>query len=336
LSNQGFINPDGLWLFSGEGVDREELRPWSVILKIIERPEGKLNISDVWHWKREIFLAKSGLTEHMPGPVIAPRFYRVDEFPDGSWLWMEHVECNRAKPWVLDDFVFAAHQLGTWNGRFIKEMPALSEPWLARQHYRSGIPHSNRDRVWQFPLHQKYITKDIRSRIVRLWSEHEMFFSAIESLPHCFSHLDCQRRNLFIRRGVDEQDELVLVDWAQCGLGPLGAELNGLVGWSSLFREWPASALPELDKAAFESYLQGLHQGGWSGERDLVRLGYLSWLSLMLGVNWPGLIAWGCSSDNRHWAFKAFGMAEEELYLQGLPVLYFALDCADEARQLMS
>jgi hypothetical protein len=304
-------------------------------LKILERQEDDLPLDDVWHWQREFFLAQSGLTKCMPGPVKAPNFYRIDETKEGAWIWMEHIESHQPSSWVLDDYVFAAHQLGTWNGKFIKEMPQLSEPWLARQHYRSSFPNSNRDQVWQFPLHQKYIAEDVRSRIVRLWSEHEMFYDVIETLPHCFSHLDSQRRNLFIRRGIDEQDELVLVDWAMCGLAPLGAELTGLVGWSVCYLALPSTDLSKLDKAAFESYLLGLHQAGWSGETDLVRLGYLAWLSMMLAVNWPGLIAWGCSSENHQWAYKAFNLAEEELYVQELPVLYFALNCADEARQLM-
>ena len=334
LSDQGIINPDGLWLFSGQGSDLEGLRSWSVVLKILEHPEGELPLSNVMHWKRELFLAQSGLTERMPGPVRAPHFYRVDEIPDGAWLWMEHVESNRAIPWVLDDFVFAAQQLGTWNGRFIKEMPPLSEPWLGRQHYRNRWP-IDREQVWQFALHQKHISEDTRFRCERLWGEREMFFSAMEALPQCFTHIDSQRRNLFIRTGLDDQDELVLVDWAQCGLGPLGAELCGLVGWSSLFREWPAFALPELDTAAFGSYLQGLREAGWSGEADMVRLGYLAWLGIMLGAYSPGNMAIACSADYCLWSSKVFGLAEEELYLYWIPLLNFALDCSDEARLLM-
>ena len=47
-------------------------------------------------------------------------------------------------------------------------------------------------------------------------------------LPQTFSHFYSQYRNLFIRKGQDQRDELVLLDWAKCGLGPLGAELNWL------------------------------------------------------------------------------------------------------------
>ncbi len=330
LSDQGLMNPDGLWLFSGQGS-----RPWSVVLKILEGQEDEPPLSNMWHSQRELFLAHSGLTERMPGLVKAPRFYRVDETPDGAWLWMEHIESHISRPWVLDDYAFAAHQLGTWNGRCIQEMPPLTEPWLARQHYRSFFSRSNREQDWLFPLHQKYISTDTRNRCERLWEESKMFYNVIEALPQTFSHFDSQRRNLFIRRGVHGQDELVLVDWAICGLGPLGAELESLVGRSSGLNNWPTSAMPELDTAAFGSYLKGLRQAGWSGEEKHIRLGYVACLAMWWGTSIPSTTAWWCSAKNRLIASKSIGLAEEELYLYWLPGLNFALDCADEARLLM-
>ena len=48
LSNRGIMNPDGLWLFSGLGSDRDGLRLWSVVLKILEREEeeGEDDLAD--------------------------------------------------------------------------------------------------------------------------------------------------------------------------------------------------------------------------------------------------------------------------------------------------
>ena len=65
----------------------------------------------------------------------------------------------------------------------------------------------------------------------------------LEILPQFFSHFDSQRRNLFIRKGDDWQDELVLIDWGQCGVGPLGSEFNFLVPMSAALVEWPTSRL---------------------------------------------------------------------------------------------
>ena len=157
----------------------------------------------------------------------------------------------------------------------------------------------------------------------------------MESLPQTFSHFDSQRRNLFIRKGSDDQDELVLVDWAVCGFGPLGAELFSLIGMSAALLEWPPSEVEQLDKAAFGSYLQGLSESGWSGNIDVIRLAYTAWISAWFGVVFPNITALWCTPDFHSYALQQFGFVDEELYLKWLPLLPYSLDCADEARSLM-
>jgi hypothetical protein len=117
----------------------------------------------------------------------------------------------------------------------------------------------------------------------------------------------------------------------------LGGELCSFVGWSVVFIEWPSSKVAQLDEAAFTSYLQGLRDAGWSGNADLVRLGYLSWQAMFLGSRLPSLFSLLCSSEDdvRISIFKLLGLAEEELYLNWLPLLDYSLGCADEARHLM-
>ena len=44
---------------------------------------------------------------------------------------------------------------------------------------------------------------------------------------------------------------------------------------------------------------------------------------------------WFCTHESRSGALQLLGVAEEELYLHLLPLLYYWLDCADEARVLM-
>ena len=50
LSNKGIINPDGLWLFSGQGHDQQGPRNWSVVLKILARQTEEPPINDMWNW----------------------------------------------------------------------------------------------------------------------------------------------------------------------------------------------------------------------------------------------------------------------------------------------
>jgi hypothetical protein len=335
LSDKGIRNPDGLWLFSGEGKNGVRSQSWSVVLKILEREEQESPPSDMWYWKRELLLVQSGVMERLPGPVKAPRFYKAEETSEGAWLWLEYIENHRPDPWGLDDYAFAAHQLGYWNGVCTTSRFLADETWLARRHYRSWYTKTNPEKDFQFLLNQKYIHGESKKRYDQLWAEREMFYHALEILPQAFSHFDSQRRNLLIRRGNDERDELVLLDWAMCGLGPLGAELYCLVGMSATLLEWPPSALVQLDAAAFGNYLQGLRQAGWSGDANVIRLGYAAWMTAWLGIVFPNITAWWCTPDFRSHALQHFGCAEEELYRQWLPVFHYALDRADEARVII-
>src|ERR1700752_3199399 len=69
LSNKGIGNPDGLWLFSGQGTGSSENLPWAIVLKIMARPQEEVPADNVWHWKREFSFAQSSLSKYLPGPV---------------------------------------------------------------------------------------------------------------------------------------------------------------------------------------------------------------------------------------------------------------------------
>jgi hypothetical protein len=78
------------------------------------------------------------------------------------------------------------------------------------------------------------------------------------------------------------------------GRGPVGADLDALV-WISLFFGEVAPALAvELDRQAFEGYIEGLRTAGWIGDVKVARLGYTASIGLRrmgtLGIA-AGLIA---------------------------------------------
>jgi len=76
LSNNGANSPDGLWLFSGSGGVGGAARPWSVVLKIIERPQQEQAPEALGYWKREVLLVQSGMLERLPGPARHQLFHR--------------------------------------------------------------------------------------------------------------------------------------------------------------------------------------------------------------------------------------------------------------------
>jgi len=66
-----------------------------------------------------------------------------------------------------------------------------------------------------------------------------------------------------------------------------------------------------------------------------VRLDYVTCLAIYRGTILPGAMTLWCSSENRERSMRQFVIAEEELYIQLLPLLYLCLDCADGALELM-
>ncbi|HMD82354.1 MAG TPA: phosphotransferase [Anaerolineales bacterium] len=335
LSNKGIANPDGLWLFSGLGTGDSENRPWAIVLKILTRQQEELPTDNVWHWKREFSFAQSSLSKHLQRPVRAPRIYHTQETPEGGWVWMEYVTGTSSAPWTADEYAFAAHELGLWNGAYLTGASLPTEPWLTQQHYRSWLAGVDFEQALQFPLTQKHISREILISYEQLWNEREHFFNVLENLPQVFSHFDSQRRNLFIRSGKNGRRELVLLDWGQCGIGAIGAELNWLVGLSAALLEWPPATLVQLDEITFPSYLQGLKESGWSGDANLVRLGFTSMLAVYIGCAFPSLAAWWCVPENSPFALQQFNRVEEELYVAWIPLFNYSLDYADEARALM-
>jgi hypothetical protein len=305
-----------------------------VVLKVIARRQPVPAPETRNYWKREFFVAQSHLLESLPGPIRAPKFYRTDERPNGFWLWMEHVHDDRPGAWTVEDYSFAARQLGRWNGA-CAALPPPTEPWLQKHFHRAWETAVNTETVWQAPLHQKYISDDTRNRFARLWAERELYYAVLEALPQCLNHFDCNRRNLIIRRDSNDQAELVVLDWSFCGVGALGIELGQLVGGSVSLLEWPSVAVADLHEAAFWSYSQGLREAGWSGDLPAVRLANVASLGIYRAASMPLVMNAFCSPESRSTALQAVGIAEEDLYQHLLPLLYYWLDCADEARALM-
>src|SRR6185503_11978514 len=102
-----------------------------------------------------------------------------------------------------------------------------------------------------------------------------------------FAHFDSQRRNLMIRARPNGEDELVAVDWAWCGRGPVGADAAILIGNSMILLEAEAADATALDEAVFSAYLAGLRAEGWSGRVEAVRLAYAATIALFSGVAAP-------------------------------------------------
>lgn len=340
LSNKGLINPDGLFLFSGEARAGEATRPWSVVLKRLTKPEREHQPHEMLYWKREVSAAQSGLLDELPGPVVAPRCYGTREFEDSAWLWMEHIHDARGGAWTLDDFAYAAKQLGRFNGAYLTGTRLPSESWFCHRLARQWVEWWRTNQAdWENPYLSRYVSSDLREQVAQLWAERDRFYRALDRLPQVFSHFDYQRRNLFIRQeaaGHAGHEEVVATDWAWCGTGPVGGDLYALVGSSCAVFEWDSARMRELEEGVSESYVAGLRDAGWDGDPDLVRLGYTAWIALhfgAVGLSWIGM--W-CIEEKEEVVATSFKRSLDEAASGWATMCAFALSRAEEARELMA
>jgi hypothetical protein len=206
---------------------------------------------------------------------------------------------------------------------------------LCKDHIRGWLGSTTPEDGWNDSHFNAHFSSETRARHQALWGDLDGFLSALNHLPQVFSHFDYQRRNLFIRRTENEQDEVVAIDWALCGMGPIGGDLFHLIGISSLLLDFEPERVRELDAAAFGAYLAGLRDAGWSGDADLTRLGYCVWGVGYSGATIPSIGAWITSEAGRPIALQGLGLAGAELLAKWSVMLDYLLARADEARLLM-
>jgi hypothetical protein len=335
----GYTAPGCLWRFAGTARTGADEVPWSVVLKVVHPTVGAAAPTDWNYWKREALVYGSGLLDDLAGGLAAPRCFGVADQPDGAvFLWLEDIVEDPDSHWSLDRYSVAARHLGGFNGAYLTHKPAPTHPWLSRGQLRgwlarfapgiAELPARPED-----PLIRRYWPGDTAQRVLRFWDERDALLAAHDRLPRTFCHHDAFRRNLFARRGGDGRDETVAIDWAFAGTGAVGEELTYLVMSSVLFFAVDAGRLGELDRAASEGYLAGLRAAGWSDDARLARLGYALSCALFCAAHTFGMTA--PDEARRAQRERVFGRPYEQIADCVAQLRRFALDRADEARQLI-
>lgn len=228
---------------STAGVWRTSLGGNPMVVKRLARPadDDPRELSDPRHfafWRREADVLDCGLTLATPGLRCPPA--AVEEDPDGITITRE---------WVEDAAVsglFVAVSLGRFAG---SDLPTLS--WLARDQLRARLLRVERRGGW--PTLARTTVADVADH---LWTRRTTMLERHEALPHVPQHGDPTLANLPGRDG----DDVLAVDWAMLGTGPVGADL-GLLSLTSR----------EEFEPLLDAYLLGLPDG--TASRDDVLLG---------------------------------------------------------------
>lgn len=182
------------------------------------------------YWRREADVTLSGLVSNSPGLVGAP-VIRVEEDPDGITLVHQYVEAEELSGLFLARAV----------GRFATTAVPVSE-WLARDQFCHRVRSVERSGGWG-----ALARTPVADLANALWQRRSVIGGRLSALPQVLQHGDPVPSNLRARQG----DDVVAVDWATVGVGPVGADL----GYLSL------SVREEFDPL-LDAYLEAVEPGG--------------------------------------------------------------------------
>ena len=158
-------------------------------------------------WRRPADVALDGLVERTPG-LRSAEVLRVDEDDEGITLTTALV------PPVAASGLFLAHSLGRFAGAALPD-----RPWLARDLLRTRLRRVEQRGGWT-----TLARTPVADVADHLWSRRTGFLDALDALPQVPQHGDPVPANLVGRDG----DDVVAIDWATLGTGPVGADLGYL------------------------------------------------------------------------------------------------------------
>lgn len=293
----------GLYRFSGTARGRAGELPWAVVLKIVRPPQGTRHDAVArapahWaYWQREPLAYGSSLLTELPGSLVAPRCLALcPAGPEEVWLWLEAMQDHYGRHWPDRLYVWAARRLGAFNGTYLCARPRPQFPWLGDAYLAQRIQRTDADgglplfedaTTWRHDLLRDVFPLRTGEQLQALWAQRHAIICALAQLPLGLRHGDAHRSNLLVSRpgsGPQREQTLTAIDWGTIGCGPPGADLADLVlGWLSGGQGEPtlAAGTPEAAERLYAAYVEGLRDGGWRGERPLVRLGYAGTLALI-------------------------------------------------------
>lgn len=350
---QGRASPAGVYRITGSADEQGKTRPWSLVLKEVSasarsdyaRNNSSDDPSKSFYWKREVLLYQSGLFASLPDGIRAPHCYQIDEQSQSARIWMEDVNEAVGEIWPLNHYAHVGRHFGRLNGLYLERRPLPTWPWLMRSYFTSWL----KELSWP-EFRQSYPTLRLDNALVqrgwsdelvdgfdRLWHDRVAFVDVLARLPQTLHHNDSGRKNLFAHRRPDGEIETVAVDWGSAATGPVGGELACMVMqpiyW---FNGVQPEQLNELDGLVFDGYMQGLRDVGWRGDRALARLGYTASIALRMAYGIFN-VEWAARDESTcQFIENVIGHPIEEIsgVMRGLRK--YVLDCADEARQLMT
>lgn len=264
---------------AGVGQAKCDPVPWSLIVKTILCGPSNTGRQATHYWKREAAYYRSGLLDHLPGGLRAPRCYRIAEQADRVQLFLEDLQgLPSGSTWPVEAYRCAARTLGRFNGAYLAGASIPQADWIPRHWLRAYVEEAapSLESFWHSTdqaLVKLFFGVYTPEVIREVWGMRGELLGALDGLPQVFCHQDAFCRNLFGRLAGTGND-LAAVDWSYSGSAALGVELTPLVFASVGAGAVPLEQVEGLAGLAMEGYLAGLEDAGWRGDADLVRYAF--------------------------------------------------------------
>lgn len=281
-------------------------------------------------WRREADVCSdAAVRASLAGTGLGMADAQVDVGGGGATLLLEDVVGTPGEHFTLDDHVALATGLGRWQAQGSWNAPWASRGFLRRYSTSREVPMDlvEDDAAWAQPLVADLWPRGLRAGWSRLLAHREQLLTVMEDLPRTRCHLDAWVLNE-IRRPTGE---VVLIDWSFAGDGAVGEDVGNHVPDAALDLFWPVERLPELDAACTSAYLEGLREGGWSCEADLVRLGITA---SVVKYAWLLPLMLARAGEARQRAYQR-SVDAEHLYAQRGTALTFLVGWCDEALEII-
>ncbi len=350
----------GIYRLSGRARTHDGVRPWSLILKIARSPAGGnwpdgRRVPAGWgadpahtqYWQREALAYRSGLLDDLPGDLVAPHCFGVDERgEDTIWLWLEAVHETERRPWPLARYGLAARHLGQFNGAYLAGRPIPTQLWLNRGFLRAwsaetaNVALIEQADTWTHPFVRRAFPKPVAERLLRLYAEREDFLAALDRQPQTLCHLDAFPGNLLARRVAAGREQTVALDWAFVGIGAVGEEVGQFIACSLHLGEIPMAEAAQLRAVVLDGYREGICEAGWSGSLVELERAIYRGAAVAAGLRWAFIAANSAVRATRDDRARAMlerntGRPFAEGMTERAHLVYFLLDWLDEARALL-
>ena len=283
----------GLFRFEGKCLYQEDIRNWSVILKIIQSPAnvgwrnmGEENDQTHWnYWKRELNVYGSNILKFLPEGLIVPNCYKLTEIPgDVALLWLEDISDYLDGKWSLDRYTLTARHLGRLNGIRLSEKDLRIYPWLSINRNRQWVDMMPKwqEIPWQHPVFHDRYPAPFESQFRKMLILSEKFLGKLDLLPITINHGDTYPTNFLSKKDVHGIDQTVALDWALMGVQPIGDDLGQFV--FGAINNLPDINYTDIIENLFAAYLEGLNDSELKVDPSLVRFGFTTSAALRVGL----------------------------------------------------